>query len=69
MTDFAAFSLVKNWSPQSNKAIDFIAKYSFGIYLGNFYGFVVGAVFAMLYVIIMNRRIVGKLTKKLIHRR
>ena len=38
-------------------------------YFGNFYGFVVGAVFAMLYAIIMNRRIVGKVTKKIICKR
>ena len=38
-------------------------------YLGNFYGFVVGAVFVMLYAIIMNRRIVGKVTKKIICKR
>ena len=33
ITAFAVFSLIKNWNPQSNKVIDFIAKYSFGIYL------------------------------------
>ena len=38
-------------------------------YLGNFYGFIAGAVFAMLYAIIMNRRIVGKVTKKIICKR
>lgn len=38
-------------------------------YLGNFFCLVAGAVFAMLYAIIMNRRIVGKVTKKIICRR
>ena len=34
-------------------------------YLGNFYGFVAGAVFATLYAIIMNRRILGKVAKRI----
>lgn len=38
-------------------------------YLGNFFRLVAGAVFAMLYAIIMNRRIVGKVTKKIIRKR
>lgn len=38
-------------------------------YLGNFYGFIAGAIFAMLYAIIMNRRIVGKVTKRIIRKR
>lgn len=37
-------------------------------YLGNFYGFVAGAVFAMLYAIIMNRRILSKIAKKIGHK-
>lgn len=33
---------------------------------GNFYGFVAGAVFAMLYAIIMNRRILSKAAERII---
>lgn len=38
-------------------------------YLGDFFCLVAGAVLAMLYVIIMNRRIVGEVTKKIICKR
>ena len=34
--------------------------------LGNFFRLVAGAVFAMLYAIIMNRRIIGKIAGKII---
>ena len=33
-------------------------------YFDNFYGLVAGAVFAMLYAIIMNRRIIGKVARR-----
>lgn len=34
-------------------------------YLGNIYGFIVGAIFALLYAIVVNRRIIGKTTKRI----
>ena len=34
-------------------------------YLGNFYGFVAGAIFAMLYAVVVNRRIIRKTTKRI----
>lgn len=34
-------------------------------YLGNFYGFVMGAIFAILYTVVINRRIIRKTTKRI----
>ena len=34
-------------------------------YLGNLYGFVIGAIFAMLYAVVVNRRIIRKTTKRI----